>query len=147
MATARPMPLSPPVMIATLSCNFPLPRCFSSSARVRGFEKAFCGARRGPWRDHVSPDVLFVLCRALEAATLLQPAAPWRDQSRWPAPAIGRHVRLPECVPFLRAQTHPPECWAICPHARPPALVRLFLLLAYQKCFASSDAFGRRKIA
>src|SRR5205807_452612 len=145
MATARPMPLSPPVMIATLSCNFPLPRCFSSSARGRGFIlcsrpgclRCFWGARRGPLQHHVSPDVLFVLCRALEAATLLQPAAPWRDQSRWPAPAIGRHVRLPECVPFLRAQTHPPECWAICPHARPPALVQLFLLLAYQKCFAS----------
>src|SRR6266481_1011208 len=37
MATARPIPLSPPVIIATLPCNLPLPRCFSSSACGRGF--------------------------------------------------------------------------------------------------------------
>src|SRR5437899_807287 len=37
IATARPIPLSPPVMSATLFCSFPLPGCFSSSALGRGF--------------------------------------------------------------------------------------------------------------
>jgi hypothetical protein len=35
IATARPIPLSPPVMSAILFCNLPLPRCFSSSALGR----------------------------------------------------------------------------------------------------------------
>src|SRR5215218_3548348 len=51
MATARPMPLSPPVMIATLPSSLPLPRWDGSSARGRGVISAsipgwracFCG--------------------------------------------------------------------------------------------------------
>ena len=36
IATARPMPLSPPVMSALRPCNFPLPRCAGSSEEGRG---------------------------------------------------------------------------------------------------------------
>ena len=49
IATARPIPLSPPVMIATLSRNFARPRCFSSSALAAA---SFCV--RG---QVVAPDV------------------------------------------------------------------------------------------
>ena len=91
---------------------------------------AFCGARRGPLQDRALPDVLFVLYRALAAATLFQPVSPWRDQSQWLAQAIGRRVHLRECVPFLRARIPPLECWAICLRVRLRARVQLLLLLA-----------------
>ena len=37
MATARPIPLSPPLINATFPVSFPLPRCRSSSVLGRGF--------------------------------------------------------------------------------------------------------------
>ena len=93
-------------------------------------QKVSCGGRSGPLSDHAWPDVSFVARRVLEAAILLPPAALSRDQLRSPAPAIGRRVRLRECVPFLRAQTRQPEYWEICLRARPRARVQLLLLLA-----------------
>ena len=48
IATARPIPLSPPVISAILFCNLPLPRCFSFSALGRGrilYSRPGCRAR------------------------------------------------------------------------------------------------------
>src|SRR5438067_1708927 len=84
----------------------------------------------GALRDHVWPDASFVPCRALEAATLLPPAALSTIQWQSPALASAHHVCLPECAPSLRAQTRPPGCSAPCLHVHLRALVRLFLLLA-----------------
>jgi hypothetical protein len=60
IATARPIPLSPPVMIATLPLSLPVPLCFASCDLGRGrISDSRPGRRACCWRGWPFPFLSF----------------------------------------------------------------------------------------
>ncbi len=104
--------------------------------------KVFCHCQCGPSLNPAWLDVSFATCPASAEVASPQPVAPLTDRWQSLARVNELHVRLPEYVPFLRAQIRRPGWKAIYLRARLHAPVRLVLLVAWQNCFAASQVFG-----